>query len=195
MDDRTKEPQAIADEELVALARKGDLAGFGELVRRYQRQANAIAQNLLNNREDALEVVQEAFLRGYDKIATLENPSRFGPWFLRILTNQALNYRRSRALRKTVSLDVSDDGETGWVIQDRFADSPFEQVAGDDLRRLIRREIERLPEKQRTCLVMFSIEKIPQKQVAEIMGCSTEAVKWHVFMARKKLKEVLQDYL
>ena len=190
-----KESQVVTDERLVALARKGDLAGFGELVRRYQRQANAIAYRLLNNREDALEVVQEAFLRGYDKIATLENPSRFGSWFLRILTNQALNYRRSRALRKTASLDASDDGETSWAIPDESMDSPFEQAAGNDLRELIRCEIDRLPEKQRMCLVMFSIEKIPQKQVAEILGCSVEAVKWHVFTARKKLKEVLEDYL
>ena len=74
-------------------------------------------------------------------------------------------------------------------------DSPFEQAAGGDLRELIRREIQQLPEKQRMCLVMFSIEKIPQKHVAEILGCSVEAVKWHVFTARKKLKEVLEDYL
>ncbi len=63
------------------------------------------------------------------------------------------------------------------------------------MRRLIGESIEELPEMQRQALVLFSIAELPQKEVASMLGCSVEAVKWHVFTARKKLKDKLKDYL
>jgi RNA polymerase sigma-70 factor (ECF subfamily) len=75
--------------------------------------------------------------------------------------------------------------------------------SGDPVRRLESREmgqklqeaLGQLPEKQRLAIVMFTIEEMPQKQVAEALECSVEAVKWHVFQGRKKLKEILKDHL
>ena len=61
--------------------------------------------------------------------------------------------------------------------------------------KLLDEAIRRLPETQRQALVLFAIEKLPQKEIAEMLGCSVEAVKWHVFAARKKLKEQFKDFL
>jgi RNA polymerase sigma-70 factor (ECF subfamily) len=59
----------------------------------------------------------------------------------------------------------------------------------------LQQALNQLPDKQRLAIVMFTIEEMPQKQVAEALGCSVEAVKWHVFQGRKKLKEMLKDHL
>lgn len=179
------------------LARGGDLSAFDELVRRYQRRATAVAYRLLTNRDDAMEVAQEAFLRAYDRLGTLADPARFGSWLLRILSNLALNRRRSRALRRVASLDVAlEEEETlGATRPDERTPTPLQQVAGRDLKLFLRDAIDELPETQRQSLILFSIEKMPQKQVAEILQCSVEAVKWNVFMARKRLKTVLRDLL
>ena len=183
--------------ELVQRVRQGDLGGFDELVRRFQRQATGIAYRLLNNVDDAKEVTQDAFLRAFDRLETLSDPNRFASWFFRILSNGALNRRRSRALRKTSSLDIdySDDAGGPRVLPDPRMATPLEQTSGRDLESRIQSAIEELPEMQRRALVLFSIEKLPQKQVAEILSCSVEAVKWHVFTARKKLRETLANYL
>ena len=184
--------------ELVQRVRQGDLGGFDELVRRFQRQATAIAYRLLNNVDDAKEVTQDAFLRAFDRLETLSDPQRFASWFFRILSNAALNRRRSRALRRMHSLDgdASDDTDDApRVLGDPHAATPLEEASGKDLERRIFSAIDELPEMQRQALVLFSIEKLPQKQVAEILNCSVEAVKWHVFTARKKLRETLADYL
>jgi RNA polymerase sigma-70 factor (ECF subfamily) len=189
--------QVPDDGELVLLARKGDLAAFDELVRRYQRRATAVAYRLLTNRDDAMEVAQETFLRAYDRLNTLAEPARFGSWLLRILSNLALNRRRARALRRTASLDVgAEDEETlGANRPDDRTPTPLQQAAGRDMKLFLRDAINELPEAQRQALILFSIEKMPQKQVAEILQCSVEAVKWNVFMARKRLKIILRDLL
>lgn len=198
-DDKVDAAQEQALVALVGQAVAGEAEAFDALVRRYQRQATAVAYRLLNHRDDAMEVVQDAFLRAFDRLDTLSKPERFGSWLLRIVSNLALNRRRRRAIRKAASLDVgavNDDGERSeWTLHDTHRATPLEEASGNDLRDLLREAIDELPEMQRQALVLFSIEKLPQKDVAEILDCSVEAVKWHVFTARKKLKERLGDFL
>jgi len=190
------------DGELVLAARKGQLAAFDQLVRRYQRKATAVAYRLLNNLDDAMEVTQDAFVNAYGKLDSLSQPERFGSWLLRIVGNLSLNRRRARTLRKAVSLDAggSDgggetEGRGELDVPDKSLVQPDDAASAEDVRRLIDEGLAELPEMQRQALVLFSVENVPQKEVAEILGCSVEAVKWHVFTARKKLKERLKDYL
>ena len=198
IDGKAGDRQAGADGELVRWTRRGDLGAFEVLVGRYQRRATAVAYRLLNNREDAMDVVQDAFLKAYEKLDSLSKPGRFGPWLLRIVSNLALNFRRSRALRKMDPLEVGDDGDRpgGRISRpDPKAPNPPQEVSAEEMRGLLARAIEQLPDMQRQALVLFCIEKMPQKEVASMLGCSTEAVKWHVFAARKKLKERFSEYL
>ncbi len=190
-----------SDAELVRTVRAGRPGAFDELVERYQRRAVSVAYRLLGNLHDALEVCQEAFIRAYRHLDSLEDGGRFGSWLLRIVTNLSLNFRRDRAVGgPRVSLDdcILDDQEPRRV---RLADAtgsdprPGAELAASELHGVVQAAIAELPEQQRTALVLFSFEQLPQKEVASIMGCSVEAVKWHVFQARKKLKNQLTDYL
>ena len=186
------------DARLVAAARRGELSAFDALVKRYQRQATSVAYRLLNNMDDALEVVQDAFLRAYEKLSSLDKTERFGPWLLRIVSNLALNKRRHRALRlqNRISLDAGDDEDGGPIqVADKNAVMPDEAASAADVKRLMNEAIAELPDMQRKALVMFCIEQLPQKDIAQTLQCSVEAVKWHVFTARKKLKERLKDYM
>jgi len=90
---------------LVRDAQSGDPEAFAELVRKYQRRAVSLAYRLLGNIEDAGDVSQEAFIRAYRHLSQLDDPSRFGAWFLRVVSNLSLNYRRSRKSRSAISLD------------------------------------------------------------------------------------------
>lgn len=199
-DENVDTAQVPTDGQLVFRVRSGEKAAFDELVRRYQRRASAVAYRLLNNRDDAMEITQDAFLRAYDRLETLSQPERFGSWLLRILSNMALNRRRSRSLRKMVSLDAGNSDEDSYQASrlrnpaDTNMPTPLEQATGADMRNLIAHALDELPDMQKQALVMFSIQKMPQKQVAEILECSVEAVKWHVFTARKKLKKHLADF-
>lgn len=195
--------QAVVDEEpsdahLVAETIAGRRAAFDQLVRRYQRQAVAVSYRLLGNTEDAVEVTQDAFLKAYNGVATLQRPEAFGGWLLRIVSNLSLNFRRGRSHRRSVSLDEAAGVEDGSTADGSWAaksGDPVRTLQGRELGRSLQAALAMLPEKQRLALVMFTVEQMPQKDVAEVLQCSVEAVKWHVFQGRKKLRELLKDQL
>jgi RNA polymerase sigma-70 factor (ECF subfamily) len=188
------------DGQLVRQAQAGNQAAFSQLIRRHQRQAMAVSYRLLGDMQDALEVTQDAFLKGFTSIQTLQNPDAFAGWLMRIVSNLSLNYRRSRKTRATLPLDdllVGSEprGEAGSGKWAAASDNPVHQLESRELGQKMEQAIKQLPEKQRLAIVLFTIEELPQKQVAEAMECSVEAVKWHVFQARKKLKELLKDHI
>jgi RNA polymerase sigma-70 factor (ECF subfamily) len=186
------QPGLPSDAELVRRTVDGDRRAFDVLIRRYQRQAVAVSFRLLGNTSDALEVTQDAFLKGFMSIASLQKPDAFAGWLMRIVSNLSLNYRRSRKSRSAMPLDdIVVGGEA--VLQEKLG--PVRELAGRELGERTREALEQLPEKQRLAIVMFTIDELPQKQVAEALNCSVEAVKWHVFQARKKLRELLKDQL
>lgn len=185
-------PAEPTDAELVRQTRAGRREAFDELVDRYERRAISVAQRLLGNLHDALEVCQEAFVRAYRNLDSLADEARFGPWLLKIVTNLSLNLRRGRGpriARENGRLDDGRDPATGAAAR------PGANLAARELAQRIRSGLAALSDRQRAALVLFSVEQLPQKQVAEILGCSIEAVKWHVFQARKKLKVQLAEYL
>jgi RNA polymerase sigma-70 factor (ECF subfamily) len=193
---------ALADGDLVRRAIASDRKAFDELVRRYQRQAVAVSYRLLGNSHDALEVTQDAFLKAYGSLSTLQKPEAFGGWLMRIVSNLSLNYRRSRKTRGQLPLDdllgptdgqqTEAAGGSEWMAA---SGDPVRRLEGKELGRRLQEALKQLPEKQRVAILMFTVEQMPQKDVAEALHCSVEAVKWHVFQGRKKLKELLKELL
>jgi len=188
------------DAELVRRVAEGKAEAFELLVRRYHRRVIGVAYRLLGNSEDAQDVSQEAFVRAFRSLDTLDDPARFGGWLIRIVSNQALNFRRARSLRTAASLD--DLGQMG----DGAARRPSQRslpgrsdeadaTAPGELHDAISAAMEELPEQQRLALILFSVEGMPQKDVAEVLECSIEMVKWNVFQARKRMKEKLAEFL
>jgi RNA polymerase sigma-70 factor, ECF subfamily len=189
------------DGQLVTRTIDGDRKAFDELIVRYQRQAVAVSYRLLGNTQDALEVTQDAFLKAFTSLATLQKPEAFGGWLMRIVSNLSLNYRRGRKNKQQLPLDdllgpsepsTADTSGSDWMAQ---SGDPVRRLESQELGRKLQEALNQLPEKQRLAIVMFTIEQMPQKQVAETLDCSVEAVKWHVFQGRKKLKEILKDVM
>jgi RNA polymerase sigma-70 factor (ECF subfamily) len=199
--DRSRTPQPGDDDAgLVARVLDGDPAVYDRLVESYQRRAFAVAYRLLGNRDDALEVCQEAFLRGFRSLATLQDPARFGSWLLRIVGNLSLNYRRSRARLVAGSLDEkrlnqADEADAGWTGGLRTPNRPDQNAVAAETHERVLEAMEQLPANQRLALTLFSMNGMSQKEVAEILDCTTESVKWYVFQARKTLKQKLKDVL
>src|ERR1700724_3909420 len=107
-----KVSEPISDElALVAAAKAGDVGAFGELVRRYDRNVFRIAQHITQNREDAEDVVQDAFLKAYTNLQQFQEQSKFYTWLVRIAVNEALMKLRRRRPERMVSLD--EDVKTG----------------------------------------------------------------------------------
>ena len=197
------EPPGPSDGQLVAQTLAGQRKAFDELIRRYQRQAVAVSYRLLGNSQDSLEVTQDAFLKAFTSLASLNKPEAFGGWLMRIVSNLSLNYRRSRKTRSQLPLDDllgpmhGDQTETSGAGSEWMSgpDDPVRRLESQEMGQRLKRALEQLPERQRLAIIMFTIDEMPQKDVAEALQCSVEAVKWHVFQGRKKLKEMLKEHL
>lgn len=182
--------------QLVQRAQAGESEAFAELVRRYQRRTVSVAYRLLGNIEDAGDVSQDAFVRAYRNLSQLEDAARFGGWLMKVVSNLSLNFRRARSTRATAWLDDEAlagvdriDPRTNLRAATDRGDSS--ETLPEELHAAVTAALGELPEKQRLALVLFSVEGMPQKEVAEILDCSIELVKWNVFQARKKLKDAL----
>src|SRR5258707_14964321 len=102
---RERDSASPTDGQLVVRANDGDRKAFDELIVRYQRQAVAVSYRLLGNSQDALEVTQDAFLKAFTNLATLQKPEAFGGWLMRIVSNLSLNFRRGRKNKSQLPLD------------------------------------------------------------------------------------------
>lgn len=190
---------ADAERGLVRLAQAGDREAFMALVGRYERQCAAIALRLLDNPHDTSDLLQDCFLRAFERIGSLKDGARFGSWLMRIVTNRGLNFRRARNRRRPLSLDAPAPGREsrGDSLSDVISAgaSPDFATHSREFRAAIERALRKLPQRQRAALVLFTIRELPQKQIAEILGCSVEAVKWYVFTARRELRRELAEFL
>lgn len=174
------------DAVLVHRALAGQRSAFDELVIRYRGRAVAVAYRLLNDFQDALEVSQEAFLKAFMNLPRLHRAEAFGAWLLRIVSNLSLNVRRGRRMLGELPMDdlMSDAGG---------AADPFRVVQSRELGARCADSLARLPDRQRTALLRFTLDELPQKQIAEQLDCSVEAVKWHVFDGRRRLRAMLGE--
>jgi RNA polymerase sigma-70 factor, ECF subfamily len=175
--------ETAQDRLLVERVLRGDADAFGVLVSRHMRRAFSIAYRILEHREDAEDVVQDSFLRGLERIGTLDRERPFRPWFYRIVVNQALNLRRSRSLRATDPLPEELATTTS---------SPANAAETAELRGRLRAALAALPERQRIIVQLAELEELNSSEIAGILDISAGTVRWHLHQARQTLREVLE---
>lgn len=176
-------------ERLVEASNQGNRDAFDELVRLYQQRAMQVALAVLRNIDEAAEAVQAGFVKAYLSIEKLREPKRFEIWLLRIISNTAISQRKA-ARRRAEAAKVADCRQ-----QEKRTFSPAETADTKELREAIQGAMLKLSKKEAQAITLFGLEHLSQMQVAEIMGCSVQAVRWYVFRARKKLKVLLREYL
>jgi RNA polymerase sigma-70 factor, ECF subfamily len=174
--------EAMQDALAVERVLRGDGEAYGELVGRHMRRAFSVAHRIVQQREDAEDVVQEAFMRALEHLDTLARGRPFRPWFTRIVVNTALNLRRSRAVRMT---DPLPDHVAG-----RGA-APDQHAERSQLRDRLGAALESLPETQRTVVVLAELEEMTSAEIAVVLDLSPGTVRWHLHQARRTLRRSL----
>ena len=184
------------DLALVHASQCGDVGAFEELVKRYDRKLLRIAHHLLHNREDAEEVVQEAFLKAFLHLDQFREDSKFSTWLIRITLNQSLMKLRKQRPTREVSLDKhSQSEEDGLPIDvEDWAPNPEELYRAAELTEILRRALEELSHGLRVVFVLRDMEGLSVAQTAEALGLSLTAVKARSFRARLQLRERLSKY-
>lgn len=184
------------DLALVHATNNGDMAAFEELVRRYDRKLLRIALNITRNREDAEEVVQEAFLRAYRHLRQFQGTAKFSTWLTRIALNQSLARLRKQHGAKAISLDgeVQFDGEVLPIDVADWAPNPEERYRASELRRILTKTMRELRPALRVVFVLRDVEGFSTSETAEALGLTQVSVKARLFRARLELRERLSKY-
>lgn len=190
MADEADRREAEREAALVERLRKGDGRALDELFRRHRDTAYGIAYRLVGSREDALDVVQEAFIHVMRGIQTFRGQSSFRTWLYRIVTHAALDYRRWRSLRTSETLDVEAMVEP--TASGPSQRTPQEEAAARDLRQAIDKALMNISEKNRAALVLFAIEGMSYKEIADVLSISVGTVMSRIFNARQRLRELLE---
>jgi RNA polymerase sigma-70 factor (ECF subfamily) len=189
--------QVVKDDEsaLVAAAKAGDISAFETLVGRYERKIFRLTQNITQNREDAEDAMQEAFLKAFEHLQAFEGNSRFYTWLVRIAVNQALMKLRKRR-PNVVSLDEEVDTGEDMVpreVED-WGPSPAERYAQTELSEILTKVIGELDPPFRIVFQLRDIEELSTEETAEALGLTVPAVKSRLLRARLKLRQTLNQY-
>ena len=184
------------DVALVERARGGDVHAFETLVKQYDRQVFRIAQHITQNREDAQDVVQDAFLKAYEKLDQFQGNSKFYTWLVRIAVNEALMRLRKRRTGKMVSIDEDVQTEEGSVPRDlaEWRPNPEQEYNQAELADILRKTINGLPPGFRVVFVLRDVEGLSTEETANALGLSVPAVKSRLLRARLQLRERLSRY-
>src|SRR5882757_6054293 len=189
--------QPVSEEmELVRAAKGGDDKAFGELVRRYDRNVFRIAQHITQNREDAEDVVQDAFLKAYTNLQQFQEQSKFYTWLVRIAVNEALMRLRRRRPERMVSLDEDIKTEEDSMPREvaDWAPNPEQLYGQGELKEILSKTIQGLPPSFRTVFVLRDVEGLSTEETADALDLSIPAVKSRLLRARLQLRERLSRY-
>lgn len=185
--------EAADDEQLAEALKRGERRAFDELVRRHQGRVYAVAYRITGNRDDALDVAQEALLKAYRKIESWQPVSGFLPWLLRLTTNQAIDTVRWRKRRRAEPLESVDADGHERQMEHAAPGGTGPAVRAQEIAARVQRALVVLSPAQRAVFVMRHYEGLPLADIAVVMGCSVGSVKVHLFRALRKLQHELRD--
>jgi RNA polymerase sigma-70 factor, ECF subfamily len=188
-------PEEPDDWKLVELARQGDRSSFGSLVRRHQDRTFNLAYQIVRNREDALDIAQDAFAKAFTSLQSFKGEASFATWLHRIVVNLAIDsLRRRQRGGETSYHDIHGASEEHKAIL-VAPDDPALAMEAKQVRELLARGIALLPPAQRAVLVLREIEAMTYEEIARTVGCTLGTVMSRLFYARRRLRRVLAGHL
>lgn len=182
------------DEQLLTRAVAGDRDSLDELFRRYRLVAYRVAFRLLSNEADALDAVQEAFVKALTHLPGFEGRSSFKTWLLRVVSNASLDLGRQRGRREALSMDAIGQAYRE-ELEPMIHPDPGQGLERADLRRMIHGALTHLPPAQRRTFVLHAEAELSYREVAEVLGISIGTVMSRLYYARQKLRLLLAPWI
>ena len=183
------------DTELVEQAQRGDELAFRTIMERHNRRLYRVARTVLKDESEAEDAVQEAYLRAFSALSTFRGEASLATWLTRIVLNEALG--RKRKQRPMLPLDDIQEGGAQII---RFPNmnpeiDPERSAAQSQIRTLIEKSIDALPDSFRIVFVLRDVEELSIEETAAFLGVRPETIKTRLHRARRLLREQLTEQL
>lgn len=177
--------------ELISRCQKGDQDAFKEIFDQYHKKVYRIAYGVVRRREDALDIVQEVFIKLFHSIRNFKGKSLFYTYLYRMTINAAIDHTRKMGKFPSSTLDE----EGGIQLSDGVEKRPDQVLLHKELEGRVNAAMEKLPTDQRMALILREVEGLSYQEMAEAMGCSIGTVMSRLHYGRKKIQELLKDYV
>jgi len=187
----------VEDLVLVQSAQKGDIGSYDELIRRYQERIYATIYHMTANHEDANDLAQETFIKGYQALKSFKGDSSFYTWVYRIAVNKTINFLKQRKNRSHLSLNDLDfnaenDPDLVALISDK---TPRRDVSLTELQEKLNAAMLKLSPVHRLVVTLHDVQGLSHDEIGKIMDCNIGTVRSRLFYARQQLQAYLSDYL
>jgi RNA polymerase sigma-70 factor (ECF subfamily) len=185
-----------SDQQLVERVQAGDKSAFDLLVRKYQHRVLKLVGRFVSDAAEAEDVAQEAFLKAYRALASFRGDSAFYTWLYRIAINTAKNALVSNRRRPVdFDLDLQDPEQYDRHARLKEGDTPEGVLLTEEIRSVVERAMEQLPEDLRTAIVLRELEGMSYEEIAEAMDCPVGTVRSRIFRAREAIDRKLKPLL
>lgn len=185
----------MTDEQLVRSAQKGDMAAFEELVARHRDKIYARAFSMMRSEDEALDISQEAWVKGWQRLKQFQGESSFVTWMTRIVINLCLDQLRKHKRQKAESIEQMAEDSGGVERQMPIvATNPTAGLERRELRARIDRALNQLSYEHRTVLILHEFEELEYKEIAKRMQCSIGTVMSRLFYARRRMANLLAAF-
>jgi len=186
---------ALNDEKLVRSAQRGDMDAFEELVARHRDKIYARAFSMMRSEDEALDVSQEAWVKGWQRLKQFQGESSFVTWMTRIVINLCLDQLRKQKRQKAESIEQLAEDAGGVERQmPVVTTNPTEGLERRELRARIDRALNQLSYEHRTVLILHEFEELEYKEIAKRMQCSIGTVMSRLFYARRRMANLLASF-
>ena len=186
---------SVSDEKLVKAAQRGDMPAFEELVARHRDKIYARAFSMMRSEEDAVDLSQEAWVKGWQRLKQFQGDSSFVTWMTRIVINLCLDQLRKQKRQRSESIESLEE-ESGGVERQMpiVVTNPTAGLERQELRVRIDKALGQLSYEHRTVLVLHEFEELEYKEIAKRMECSIGTVMSRLFYARRKMANLMASY-
>jgi RNA polymerase sigma-70 factor (ECF subfamily) len=189
-------PAGMLEGDLVKHARRGDLAAYDELVRRYQERIYATVYHMTANHEDANDIAQDSFIKAFQALKSFRGGSSFYTWIYRIAVNKTINFLKQRKHKHHFSLnDIDFNAENDPDLVALTSDkTPFRAASLTELQKKLNEALMKLSEPHRMVVVLHDVQGVSHDEIADIMDCNIGTVRSRLFYARQQLQGYLAEY-
>lgn len=187
----------VHEQELVKKAQHGDLAAYDQLVQRYQERIYRTLYHMTSNHEDANDLAQDAFIKGFQALKSFKGGSSFYTWVYRIAVNKTLNFLKQRKNRSHMSLnDLDFNTENNPDLVALVSEKTPRREAGlTELQEKLNEAMMTLSETHRLVVTLHDVQGLSHEDIAKIMDCNVGTVRSRLFYARQQLQGQLAAYL
>lgn len=176
-----------SDNALVRLAREGNYEAFEKLFERHRQLVYRFAYQMAPRRDDAEDIVQEAFVRAYQNLGRYRDEAKFTTWLLRIVTNLCTDHARMTHRRQVLEQQEAGEGLLWMTVGD--TDDPVANLEAQRRVKALRKALNALPTHHRTMIILRDIEERDYNDIAAILGCTVGGAKLRVLRARRALRD------